>query len=242
MFYGNDRPDGRGHYLCVALRLLSYADDPLTIRRSPAHAFDRRYDRMGLEGRRLVALGSMRLTDRQKDDLETILYFVPSQMSKVPVTNEDITAFFDYSERGVKRGDEKDNRKIDGYHVLLEGKRWRGIHIHEMWEPGVLEGAMPYFVLLAEMNFLHGWRRVFARVFKRQDHWFEPIPRSVVNFMKKEMFRGIDAEIIERTYQEILSECPGCILHRKQSFRRFFARWPNGCQGKQSPRRHHRRG
>ena len=34
----------------------------------------------------------------------------------------------------------------------------------------------------------------------------EPVPRSVVDFMKRTLFKGIDAELIETVYQWILDE------------------------------------
>ena len=57
----------------------------------------------------------------------------------------------------------------------------------EMYEEGVLERSMPYFVLLG------GYQGE------------KPMPRNVVNFMKKEMFKGIDGNVIENAYQLVLS-------------------------------------
>ena len=34
----------------------------------------------------------------------------------------------------------------------------------------------------------------------------EILPREIVNFMKKEMFKGADAEIIEDNYQKVLKK------------------------------------
>ena len=58
-----------------------------------------------------------------------------------------------------------------------------------MFEDGVLDGSMPYYVIL-------GGGEV-------------PIPRYVVDFMKKAMFKGEDIDLIEKVYQDILQEVKG---------------------------------
>lgn len=134
----------------------------------------------------------MKLTENQKRDLETINYF---NVDNGKYTDEDIRAFFDYSEKGIKPKEE-----TAGYKTLLQGKRWRGIHIHEMYEKGVLDGSMPYFVILGGYEWFD--RKRWWQFWKKQTH--KPIPRSVVDFMKKEMFKGHDSEIIEKVYQDLM--------------------------------------
>lgn len=135
----------------------------------------------------------MKITNKQKKDLETILYFAPKELvEKYPITNKDIEDFFNYSDRGIAPADHscgtglgRDRGKPRGYHSLLEGKRWRGIHVHELYEPGVRNLTVPYFILLGGID-------------------KEKMPRSVVDFLKREMFKGQDADIIEKCYQSIL--------------------------------------
>jgi len=94
-------------------------------------------------------------------------------------------AFTLFSERGVK----PDFSYIENpyrYFQLLEGKRWQGIHM-QMWEDGNLDGTIPYWVLMGGEDLK------------------EILPRIVVDFMKKEMFKGIDAELIEKVYQDVLN-------------------------------------
>ncbi len=67
----------------------------------------------------------------------------------------------------------------------MEGKRWQGIMMEE-WEKGILEGSTPYWVLLGGEN----------------PH--EILPRYVVDFMKKELFKGTNKDIIENTYRKVL--------------------------------------
>jgi len=113
----------------------------------------------------------MKLTKKQLNDLETIKFFIPSQLKKIKISNSDIVAFFDFSERGISP-----KKETEGFNLLKQGKNWRGIHM-EMYEEGVLDGSMPYCVILEDM------------------------PRVVVDFIKREMFKGKDAEIIEKAYQ-----------------------------------------
>ena len=132
----------------------------------------------------------MKLTKSQQKDLETINYF---NFDKGLYTEEDVESFFAYSERGIKPQIE-----TRGYKTLLQGKRWRGIHM-QMYEDGVLDGSMPYMVILGAYD-----KTVYRKwwQFWKPKYWFEhsPPPRSVVDFMKKEMFKGIDANTIEKCY------------------------------------------
>jgi len=124
------------------------------------------------------------MTPKQQKDIESIMFFIPKL--KYPTsTKEDIKNFLELSERGLHK--ELENYlKMDGFNALVQGKRWRGIHVHELWESGILDGLVPYWTLLGGENPK------------------EIMPRSVVDFMKKEMFKGIDANRIEYHYQEVL--------------------------------------
>jgi hypothetical protein len=94
--------------------------------------------------------------------------------------------------------------KHRGFKLLCEGKKWRGIHIHEMWEEGILEGSTPYFTILG------GYDKTIKRKwwqFWKPKQWLEhePMPRSVVDFIKKDIFKGQDADTIEKCYQSIIN-------------------------------------
>lgn len=152
------------------------------------------------------------LTKGQLKDLETIKFFIPDNYDGMSFSeSKDLEnegyltelasnhrirkyyqdsdgkspeeCFFDVSDKGLLEIRCNDLKTLNKYR---EGKRWRGIHMHELYEPGILDGSMPYWVILGGL------------------YKHEIMPRSAVDFMKKEMFKGIDAEIIERTYQEIL--------------------------------------
>lgn len=162
------------------------------------------------------------MTSKQIKDLETIDYFIPEIYKDFIYLNQDCIDFLGQSDRGlipeyiVKR--EKNNelymnwgyrlkwykkllkfflqffRKefrnlkrdetLYGYDVLKEGKRWRGIHM-EMFEEGVLDSSMPYYCILGCGNY------------------GPKVPILVKDFMKKAMFKGTDAEIIENCYNEM---------------------------------------
>lgn len=132
----------------------------------------------------------MKLTEAQKNELVVWEYFIPKNCRWLPKTDKDIEMFFEWSERGK-------HKQIAGiptylpegriyFHALVWGKKRAGMNIHELWEQGVLVGCgLGYFTLLGG-----------------EDDEDIP-PRAVVDFMKKEMFKGIDAEVIENCYQSI---------------------------------------
>jgi hypothetical protein len=126
----------------------------------------------------------MKLTKAQQNELVVWKYFMPKD-KWMAENEEDIKKFFEWSERG-KHKDEMYGG-MSYFNALRQGKRWAGIHMHEMYEQGVLDGSMPYYVILGGVD-------------------NDPIPREVVNFIKKEMFKGGDSDIIEDCYNKILNE------------------------------------
>jgi hypothetical protein len=150
----------------------------------------------------------MNFTKGQLEDLETVEYFIPDAYKSIKIIDEDRKIFCEWSERGKHKDKIITSHFKNGFDALVEGKRWRGIHIHELYEQGILDGSMPYYVIL-------GGYKDKKRITKWWNYWWyyltknlyttNPTPRRVVNFMKKEMFKGKDAEIIEKVYQEILS-------------------------------------
>lgn len=125
-------------------------------------------------------------SQKQQTDLEVTQYFIPQVMKKIEITGEDTQMYFEWSEQG-KHKDKVGGMPypMDGFNALVQGKEWRGVHMG-MYEEGVLDQTMPYYEILGGNG--------------------EILPRSVVDFMKKEMFKGIDAETIEKCYQYILNE------------------------------------
>ena len=127
------------------------------------------------------------MTNKQKEDLETIKFFIPKDLSKIKINSEDIAKFLENSEKGLHKSDIKQSHFKDGFNVLISAKKWRGIHMG-LWEDSILDGSIGYFTLLGGENTK------------------EILPKSVVNFMKKEMFRGKNEEIIEKIYKKITNK------------------------------------
>jgi len=46
-----------------------------------------------------ITLTNMKLTNKQKTDLETILYFIPEVCNNIKITDKDIERFFEYSDQ-----------------------------------------------------------------------------------------------------------------------------------------------
>lgn len=116
------------------------------------------------------------MTKAQHDDIELAKYFIPEQFLSIPITLEDEIKYLGYSEQGRHKDDAVFGEANNGFQVLLLGKSRRGLHV-DLWEQGVLEGTFPY-----------------ADLFNKS------VPRMVIDFMKKEMFKGRDAELIETIY------------------------------------------
>ena len=136
-------------------------------------------------------------TTKQQKDLETVKYFIPKILKDVVITEEDEKNFLKFSEQGIEPdwnevpipmfrhflgSNRLSEKRKNGYYTLTDGKKYRGLRMR-MWEEGLLEGSMSYWTLLG-----------------REDESEKP-PRVVVDFMKREMFHGMDAEKIEKIYQ-----------------------------------------
>lgn len=145
----------------------------------------------------------MKLTKSQQNELEVWEYFIPTNCQWLPKTDRDIEMFFEWSQEG-KHKSKTMVGDLSYFNALREGKRWAGVH-WQMYEEGVLEGTMPYFTILGGFNATV--KRKWWQFWKsKYTHVNIPIPRSVVDQMKKEMFKGIDAETIEKCYQRVLEE------------------------------------
>lgn len=118
------------------------------------------------------------MTPKQTKDLEVTKYFIPTIMNGIEITKQDEERYLEWSERGLHK-DLVDTYKMDGFNALIQGKQWRGVHM-EMWEDTVLEGIIGYRELLLD------------------------VPKSVMEFMSKEMFKGIDKNKIELLYAKAI--------------------------------------
>lgn len=148
----------------------------------------------------------MKWTIGRTKEKELLHYFMPVVSRNIELFPQDYEDYFANSEHGVVPVDES-----EGYRALCESKRWRGIFCESTqthraeYENGILEGTMPYFTILgghdtvSRRKWWQFWKPKY--VFKHT-----PIPRPVVDYLKRALLNGKDAEIIEKCYKEILSE------------------------------------
>lgn len=128
---------------------------------------------------------------------------MPKNCEWAEKTNDDIKMFFEWSEQGKHKEKALINTFLkEGrtyFHGLVYGKKRAGIHIHELYETGVLSGDTPYIVLLG--GYAKKIYRKFWQIWKpKYTIAHDLVPRYVVDFMKKEMFKGSDAKSIESCY------------------------------------------
>lgn len=123
------------------------------------------------------------MTTRQRNDIEVVKYFIPADIKKrITITHEDEIKYLEYSERGLHKEEIKVSHFTDGFNALVSGKQWSG-RMLQIWEDTILEtlkgqGGIGYIELVKDM------------------------PEPVFEFFKKEMFKGIDRNIIEYSRQK----------------------------------------
>ena len=142
--------------------------------------------------------------NKKQNEIDLLMYFMPTVLKHINITQEDIDMYFEWSEKG----DHKDKIKLshfnDGFNVLVSSKGRRGLQM-QIWEDGM--EYVSYFTLLGglEKTIYRKWYNPMRYIKGRYYFINDPIPRNVVDFMKKEMFKGMDSDLIERLYQEILT-------------------------------------
>lgn len=146
----------------------------------------------------------MNLTIKRKGELVVWGYFIPPNCKWTSKNEKDIEMFFEWSEKGMHKNIYFQKGKENSYFLALrEGKKWAGIH-WDMYEQGVLDGSMPYICLLRDSKRIY---RKWYEFWKDKYRTEEIItPREVVNMMKKEMFKGMDSDVIEDLYQKTLDK------------------------------------
>lgn len=131
----------------------------------------------------------MKLTNKKINEIKVWEYFIPDNCKWMKKTDKDVEMFFEWSEQG-KHKDlisiptfKEEGRTY--FHALVWGKKWAMRHVHEMWEPDFLrmDGSWPGYIEITQG-------------FKEE----EKMPREVVDWLKKEIFKGSHAEIIEQCY------------------------------------------
>ena len=155
----------------------------------------------------------MKFTEKQLNDIKCCLYFLPENLKKFQVTEQDKKEFLDISERGIVSERISSYGTIEnGLDMIIAGKKWRGVFCDSTenhraeYEEGILEGTMPYMTILGGYEIMKWpvwlWR-ILAK-FGAETTAHNPVPVYVKDYMKKSLFRGLDAEIIEKCYQSLL--------------------------------------
>lgn len=89
-------------------------------------------------------------------------------------------AFIERNDKGVALTGRK-VKNIPALARLMAREAWCG-RMMEVYQEGILDGSMPYIIILDGM------------------------PRFAVDYLKRNIFRSADAELIERVYQQLLEE------------------------------------
>ncbi len=125
----------------------------------------------------------MKLSQKQRIDLESIEYFVHDPSN---ITDDDRRDFLAFSDRGIipehRQGQLRltkghsskqnidlaffTNKQLNGYQKLFLGKSRRGLHV-QLWEDGIMDGVTPIVTLV------------------------ENLPEAVMLFMEKSLFKGL---------------------------------------------------
>lgn len=148
----------------------------------------------------------IKLTQKQKNDIEIIKYFIPKSHKNAIITQEDIQEFVEFDCYG-KQSSKYDptRRKVDWYNALCEGKIWRGIFIW-LYEEWVMDGSTPYYTLLKWM------------------------PIIVKDYIKKEMFKWVNSDKIDYIWQEAnkkqsIKDILETIFFRIKNFKKLRKYW-----------------
>lgn len=118
------------------------------------------------------------MTKSQQKEITILKYFANPIWAK-PITDDDIKKYFEWSEQGLHKDQTSSALSTvkDGFDTLVACKRWRHRHI-EMYEESILSCDMPYISILDGM------------------------PLEVVEYLAKEMFKGLDKDLIMWIYYE----------------------------------------
>ena len=141
------------------------------------------------------------ITKKQQNEIDCLDYFkfnISHYNSDVPLLKitEDVNGdlpeecYFFITDNGIKSVTTTNQRRLK---QLLDAKKWR-LRFMDMYEQGVLEGSPPYYTLL-------GFEPEIEIIEKHLVEFpCEPIPRVVMNFMARTMFKGYDKQLIKEIY------------------------------------------
>ena len=127
----------------------------------------------------------MSFTRKQQLEKENLEWFNPSLFRQFLPQEGEFEEYLDHSERGIPiKGFH--GEKSTKFNVYQQAKRWRGVTIHELWE---------------ESFYSDFWWPGFYELLKEEDGTL--IPRHIKDYIKKEIFGGQSADLIDKIYEEI---------------------------------------
>lgn len=130
-----------------------------------------------------------KLTKKQELEKKNLEWFGSFLFKQFPPHEGEFEEYLAHSERGkIIKGFVRGNQT---FNVYDEAKIWRGRMIHELWEDSFYKENT-------------GWIGLFTLLGGESKE--EIMPRYIVDFVKKEMFAGQDANLIEEIYQKVLVE------------------------------------
>ena len=142
------------------------------------------------------------MTIKQQKEIDLLKWFIRDNLKHINITDKDIEKYFKWSETGKYKDEIKMSHFDDGFNLLVACKQNRELQM-QIWEDGI--ETVPYFTILG------GWAGIEKRSIFNPMRYIDnkyrlyhiPLRRDVVDFMKKGMFKGMDAEQIEKLYNDI---------------------------------------
>ena len=89
-----------------------------------------------------------------KENMSVVLakYFMPLAMKKIIITEDDKKKYLEWDERWLHKEEVDDFKfmfQTSGFSALVRGKQRAWIHV-AIYEQGILDGSMPYYVIFDE--------------------------------------------------------------------------------------------
>lgn len=100
----------------------------------------------------------MKLTNKQRQELQAIKYLIPEWCEFQPITDDDLKTFFDWSDKGIKY--ELKPMEMSGLAALHYGKQYRDLHI-TTYREDIADGILAKWQLINDMpDSVQPWLRI----------------------------------------------------------------------------------
>lgn len=179
----------------------------------------------------------MKLTKNKIEDLKSIIYYIPYDITKYDkITEKDIKDFYDYDEKGLNKekfffapsrilNDEREWtgewKGRGGFNALLKGKERRELHMR-MFEETINDiGGMIEILKSKEIDKKRNW--IQRNIFKMEKYRFlyHILPNYVFEYMKKSLFKGNYKGRLEELKAYLLEE-RDCLGEEKFDYNKYL--------------------